>query len=37
MIFNFFTNEPTFVTDYWEIAGIEGLTTAGFYGPLGSW
>jgi len=26
----------TFVTDYWEIVGIEGLTTAGFYGPLGS-
>lgn len=26
----------TFVTDHWEIAGIEGLTTAGFYGPLGS-
>lgn len=26
----------TFVTDHWEVAGIEGLTTAGFYGPLGS-
>lgn len=26
----------TIVTDYWEVAGIEGLTTAGFYGPLGS-
>jgi len=26
----------TFVTDYWEVAGIEGVTTAGFYGPLGS-
>ncbi|MCF6187902.1 MAG: transposase [Desulfobulbaceae bacterium] len=25
-----------YVTDYWEVAGIEGLTTAGFYGPLGS-
>lgn len=25
-----------FVTDHWEVAGIEGLTTAGFYGPLGS-
>lgn len=24
------------VTDHWEVAGIEGLTTAGFYGPLGS-
>jgi hypothetical protein len=26
----------TYVTDYWEVTGIEGLTTAGFYGPLGS-
>ena len=26
----------TFVTDHWEVAGVEGLTTAGFYGPLGS-
>ena len=26
----------TFVTDHWEVAGIEGLTTAGFYGPHGS-
>ena len=26
----------TTVTDYWEVAGIEGLTSAGFYGPLGS-
>jgi hypothetical protein len=26
----------TYVTDYWEGTGIEGLTTAGFYGPLGS-
>ncbi len=26
----------TFVTDHWEISGIEGLTSAGFYGPLGS-
>ncbi len=26
----------TYVTDYWEATGIEGLTTAGFYGPLGS-
>jgi len=26
----------TVVTDYWEVVGIEGLTTAGFYGPLGS-
>lgn len=25
-----------YVTDYWEVTGIEGLTTAGFYGPLGS-
>ena len=24
------------MTDYWEVTGIEGLTTAGFYGPLGS-
>jgi len=24
------------VTDFWEVCGIEGLTTAGFYGPLGS-
>lgn len=22
--------------DYWEVVGIDGLTTAGFYGPLGS-
>lgn len=26
----------TVETDYWEVVGIEGLTTAGFYGPLGS-
>ena len=26
----------TTVTDYWEVVGIEGLTSAGFYGPLGS-
>jgi len=26
----------TFVTDHWEVAGIEELTSAGFYGPLGS-
>ncbi len=26
----------TFITDHWEVVGIEGLTTAGFYGPLGS-
>jgi len=26
----------TVVTDYWDVVGIEGLTTAGFYGPLGS-
>ena len=26
----------TVVTDYWNVMGIEGLTTAGFYGPLGS-
>ncbi len=26
----------TVVTDYWEVAGIQGLTSAGFYGPLGS-
>ncbi len=26
----------TAVTDYWEVAGLEGLTSAGFYGPLGS-
>ena len=26
----------TTVTDHWEVVGIEGLTTAGFYGPLGS-
>jgi len=26
----------TTVTDHWEIAGIEKLTSAGFYGPLGS-
>ena len=26
----------TVVTDYWEVVGIEGLTCAGFYGPLGS-
>ena len=24
------------VTDTWDVAGIEGLTTAGFYGELGS-
>lgn len=26
----------TTVTDYWEVVGIEGLTSAGFYGPNGS-
>lgn len=26
----------TFETDHWEVAGVEELTTAGFYGPLGS-
>jgi len=26
----------TTVTDCWEVVGIEGLTTAGFYGPFGS-
>jgi hypothetical protein len=26
----------TIVTDYWEVAAIKGLTSAGFYGPLGS-
>jgi len=26
----------TVETDYWEVVGIEELTTAGFYGPLGS-
>ena len=26
----------TTVTDYWKVAGIKGLTSAGFYGPLGS-
>ena len=26
----------TTVTDYWDVVGIEGLTSAGFYGPLGS-
>ena len=26
----------TVVTDYWDVVGIEGLTTAGFYGSLGS-
>jgi hypothetical protein len=26
----------TAVTEYWEVAGVEGLTSAGFYGPLGS-
>ena len=26
----------TVTTDYWEVSGIESLTTAGFYGPLGS-
>lgn len=26
----------TVVTDSWEVEGIEGLTSAGFYGPLGS-
>ncbi len=26
----------TYVTDRWEVAGINELTTAGFYGPLGS-
>ena len=24
------------VTDYWEVEGVEGLTSAGFYGELGS-
>ncbi len=26
----------TVETDYWDVVGIEELTTAGFYGPLGS-
>jgi Transposase DDE domain len=26
----------TIVTDYWEVAAIKGLTSAGFYGSLGS-
>jgi hypothetical protein len=26
----------TVVTDHWDVVGIEGLTSAGFYGPLGS-
>jgi len=26
----------TMVTDYWKVAGIEGLTSAGFYSPLAS-
>ena len=26
----------TTVTDYWEVVGVEGLTSAGFYGPTGS-
>jgi hypothetical protein len=26
----------TVITDYWEVAGIEGLTSAGFYSSLGS-
>jgi len=26
----------TIVLDHWDVAGIESLTTAGFYGPLGS-
>ena len=26
----------TTITDSWEVEGIEGLTSAGFYGPLGS-
>ena len=26
----------TVVADFWDVVGIEGLTTAGFYGPLGS-
>jgi hypothetical protein len=26
----------TVVTDYWDVVGIEKLTSAGFYGPLGS-
>ena len=26
----------TVVADYWEVVGIEELTSAGFYGPLGS-
>lgn len=25
-----------YVTDHWEVSGIQRLTTAGFYGPLGS-
>jgi len=29
-------NNKSITTDYWEVSGIEGLTTAGFYGPLGS-
>lgn len=26
----------TMVTDSWQLVAIEGLTSAGFYGPLGS-
>ena len=26
----------TITTDYWEVEGLEALTSAGFYGPLGS-
>ncbi len=29
-------NNKTITTDYWEVEGIEALTSAGFYGPLGS-
>jgi len=31
-----FGKNKTVEIDYWEVVGIKGLTTAGFYGPLGS-
>ncbi len=31
-----FYRHQTTVTDSWHVVGIEGLTSAGFYGPLGS-
>ena len=29
-------NNKTTATDFWEVEGLEALTSAGFYGPLGS-